>query len=359
MSKKVLLPGLFFLLLFGLSTSLSAQSTPKYSNEFLSIGVGARALGMSNTQVAFVDDVTAAYWNPAGLLNIKKKYDISLMHAEYFAGIAAYDYAGFATQVDKDSQIALTLIRFGIDNIADTRFLINANGQIDYNSIRFFSAADYDFMVSYARRADKILKGLRFGVNAKIIYRNVGSFSSAWGFGLDAGLQWDKKGWHFGAMAKDVTGTFNAWTHNTQLVYDVYTQTGNAIPQNSIEITLPKIIVGFAKTFDIKQKVGILVGADFVTTFDGRRNVLFKNDVASIDPSIGLEVNYLKKVYVRGGMYNVQEIKRFDGTKFWDYQPNFGIGLRIDKFTIDYAITNAGSVGVVLNSNIFSLKVSF
>ena len=39
----------------------------KYSNEFLSIGVGARAQGMGNAFIASVDDVTAGYWNPAGL----------------------------------------------------------------------------------------------------------------------------------------------------------------------------------------------------------------------------------------------------------------------------------------------------
>ena len=46
-----------------LSVQVSAQA-PKYSNEFLSIGVGARALAMSNTQVSFVNDGTAGYWNP-------------------------------------------------------------------------------------------------------------------------------------------------------------------------------------------------------------------------------------------------------------------------------------------------------
>ena len=46
------------------------DKTPKYSNEFLNIGVGARALGMSNSVIASTDDVTSGYWNPTGLLNI-------------------------------------------------------------------------------------------------------------------------------------------------------------------------------------------------------------------------------------------------------------------------------------------------
>ena len=68
--------------------SYGQTTAPKYSNEFLNIGVGARALGMSNVQTASVNDVTSAYWNPAGLLNMKSKYEVALMHSEYFAGIA-------------------------------------------------------------------------------------------------------------------------------------------------------------------------------------------------------------------------------------------------------------------------------
>ncbi|MBD0259821.1 MAG: hypothetical protein ICV83_29230, partial [Cytophagales bacterium] len=92
-------------------------TAPKYSNEFLSIGIGARGLGMGRTQTAVVNDVTAGYWNPAGLLDITTKYEAALMHAEYFAGIAKYDYAGFATPIDSVSHLAVSAIRFGVDDI--------------------------------------------------------------------------------------------------------------------------------------------------------------------------------------------------------------------------------------------------
>ena len=78
----------------------SQTKTPKHSNEFLSIGVGARSLGMSNAQVSIADNVTAGFWNPAGLLDIESKYEFELMHASLFAGIANFDYAGFATPID-------------------------------------------------------------------------------------------------------------------------------------------------------------------------------------------------------------------------------------------------------------------
>ncbi|HNA59388.1 MAG TPA: hypothetical protein PLJ43_14750, partial [Chitinophagales bacterium] len=73
-----------------MSAAHTQTTAPKYSNEFLSIGVSAQALGMSNSVVAGVNDVTSAYWNPAGLMLVEPDIQLGAMHAEYFAGIAKY-----------------------------------------------------------------------------------------------------------------------------------------------------------------------------------------------------------------------------------------------------------------------------
>lgn len=343
---------LFIQNVFGQATA------PKYSNEFLSIGVGARALGMSNTQISNVSDVTSGYWNPAGLLEIEDQYQFSLMHAEYFAGIAKYDYAGFATPIDSNSHLGISVIRFAVDDIPDTRFLYDANGAINYSNIRFFSAADYAFLVSYARKMPGV-KNLSLGTNFKIVHRNVGSFANAWGFGLDAGAQYKLKGWNFGLMLRDITGTFNAWSHNSELVYDIYTQTGNEIPENSVEITLPKAILGISRGFTIKEKFGVLAAIDIDLSFDGKRNVLIKSDLISGDPHFGLEIDYSKIVFLRFGAGNVQEIKNFDGSTYKNFQPNFGLGVIIKKITIDYALSDIGNQSDALYSHVFSLKAGF
>ena len=51
---------------------------------------------MGSAQVASVNDGTAGYWNPAGLVGVKDNPQVNLMHAEYFAGIGKYDYASIA-----------------------------------------------------------------------------------------------------------------------------------------------------------------------------------------------------------------------------------------------------------------------
>ncbi len=331
---------------------------PKYSNEFLSIGVGATGISMSGAQTALVSDVTSGYWNPAGLGSQTKKYDFSLMHASYFAGIANYDYAGFSTKVDSLSAFGVNLIRLGVDDIPDTRFLID-NGQVDYRRIKSFSSSDYALFLSYGRR-NVFLKGLSVGGSLKIIYRNAGQFANAWGFGLDAGIQYQRKKWKLALMARDVTTTFNAWTYNTTEFEDVFAQTGNKIPVNSVEITLPTLTLGVARTFDFwKNKITITPAADWVMTFDGKRNTLISANPVSVDPRMGIETGFFNLIYVRAGMAGWQKIKNFENGQDWTYQVNFGIGMRFKRIGIDYAITDLGNQAEALYSHIFSFKASF
>src|SRR6185437_13736371 len=172
-------------------------------------------LGMGGSQTAIVNDVTAGYWNPAGLMGIKNKYEVAAMHAEYFAGIAKYDYAAVANRLDTNSVIALSIIRFGVDDIPSTlQIFNNSTGGLNYGNINYFSISNYAFLLSYARKINKI-PGLTVGATAKVVNNSVGPYANSWGFGLDGGLQYAVKKWRFGLMARDITTTFNAWTFNT------------------------------------------------------------------------------------------------------------------------------------------------
>src|SRR6059058_1287018 len=92
------------LLLILISSHASGQFR-KYSNEFLNIGAGARGLAMGSAQVASVDDGTAGYWNPAGLLGVKDHPQANIMHAEYFAGIGKYDFASLVLPFDNNKRV--------------------------------------------------------------------------------------------------------------------------------------------------------------------------------------------------------------------------------------------------------------
>ena len=332
--------------------------TPKYSNEYLSIGVGATGLAMSGAQTAFVNDVTSGYWNPAGLADQEKKNELMLMHASYFGGIANYDYGAFSTKIDSTSTLAISFLRFGVDDIPDTRYLID-QGQVDFRRISTFSSADNALFFSYGKRNVGI-KGLSVGGSLKIIYRNAGKFANAWGFGLDAGIRYSYKKWKFACMARDISTTFNAWSFNTTEFEDVFATTGNAIPVNSVEVTLPTWTFGMARKVNLfKDKLSISPVIDLVTTFDGKRNTLISEKLFSIDPRIGLELSAFKVVYIRSGLAGWQKIKNFENGSDWQYQVNFGVGLKWKAIGIDYAITDLGNQAEALYSHIFSIKAMF
>jgi hypothetical protein len=356
---KLVKQGVLSIFLFGSAMGLQAQtSAPKYSNEFLSIGVGARALAMAGAQVASVNDVTSGYWNPAGLVGSDSKSSLALMHAEYFAGIAKYDYAAYLRQIDSTSALSVSLIRFGVDDIPDTRFLFDDNGNLNYDNVRFFSAADYGLFLSYARKVD-FLPGLKLGGSAKVVHRSVGQFANSWGFGLDAGAQLSRNNWNFGLMLRDITTTFNAWTFNNSQLQEVYVQTGNELPESSLEITLPRAVLGVSRNLQLTQKINAQVAVDLVSTFDGQRNTLIKSRFASIDPVAGLELGYGGRAWLRFGAGQFQKIQEFDGSERMAFQPTAGLGVLLGSVSLDYAYVDVGNVAEAPSSHVFSLKINF
>ncbi len=346
--KKIIL-----LSFISLAQLFYAQTGRHYSNEFLNIGVDARALALGNAVVANTNDVNAGYWNPAGLSQVKNK-ELSLMHAAYFANIAQYDYMAYAKNLNDKTGISVSLIRFGVDNIMNTTQLIDDQGNINYDRITYFSAADYALNFSIGRQ--NILKGLNVGATAKIIYRHIGDFASGYGFGFDLGAQYQLKKWQFGLMLRDITTTFNYWSVNQ----DAFDAIAQAVPgQNqsapgNIELTLPKMQLGVARNFTLNNHLDLLAEMDFNARFF-KMHTLISSDIISIDPALGLEFTYYKLAFVRLGVNNFRKEQFYDNetTKF---QPNAGLGFKYKGISVSYALTNIGSDGFY--SHVFSLQVN-
>ena len=321
----------------------------KYSNEFLSIGVGARAQALGNAVVANVDDVFGGYWNPAGLVapTASEHLQLGAMHSEWFAGVGKFDYLGAALPLlNNKRRIGISMIRFGIDQIPNTLSLYDDDGTVDYNNVTEFSAADYGFLFNYAQRL-KAKNGnhLAIGGSFKIVRRLIGTFANSWGFGVDLGAQYHTtKGLRVGLVLRDITTTFNAWSFSfTEEEKDVLAITGNDIPINSVEYTLPQILLGLAYHFEL-GKIGVTPELNLVATTDGQRNTLISADPISIDPSLGLELDYNRMVYVRAGIRQFQRLKDFEDKEFISSLPSLGLGLKLKAFRLDYAFTNLGAV---------------
>ncbi len=349
MTKNVLI---ILLLLSGLANS---QAVRKYSNEFMNIGVDAAALGMSNAVTASTNDVNSGYWNPAGLMGLEDSQG-ALMHASYFANIAQYDYAAFAKPIDDRSAWGISLIRFGVDDILNTTQLIDSEGNIDYNRISKFSTADYGVTFSYARSLQ--VPGWQYGVNAIVIRRVIGKFANSWGFGFDAGIQFERNDWKVGLMVRDITTTYNIWNIDE----DEFEKISNAIPgenqdlPESTEITLPKAQLGISRKFEYRYDYSILAAFNLNMQF-AQTNDIISTSAVSIDPALGFEFGYTDMVFLRAGVGNFQQVRQLDDSEKIGFQPNIGVGFKYKGIQVDYALTDIGDQSVALYSNIFSVKV--
>lgn len=351
MKKTLVFIGLLFLF------QVEAQTVRKYSNEFLNIGVDAAAFGMANAVTASSQDVNSVYWNPAGLVNLTDN-QMAAMHANYFANIATYNYIAGAMPIDENSAVGISMIRFGVDDIMNTTQLIDSQGNIDYNRISLFSAADYAFALTYARKTG--IEGLSLGANAKVIRRVIGEFADAWGFGFDLGVQYRTGNWRFGAMARDVTTTYNTWAINEAefaTIQGAIDGQNQEMPETT-EITLPKLQIGIARIFPIKEKFELLTALNLDTRFAQTNDIISTSNL-SATPAFGFEVGYIHMVYLRGGVGNFQDVQQLDGSQGIGFQPNFGVGFKYKGIQIDYAFTDIGDQGVGLYSNIFSLKLDW
>ncbi|HYJ64763.1 MAG TPA: PorV/PorQ family protein [Parafilimonas sp.] len=355
---------LFVLLCLTCSSLCAFTQFRKYSNEFLNIGAGARGLAMGGAQVASAEDGNAGYWNPAGLVNVIDNASVSLMHAEYFAGIGKYDYVSAAIPMSSSYRtLGFSLLRFGVDDIPNTLFLVQPDGSLDYNNIQSFSSADYAFLMSYAQViSDNENAQISWGANTKIIYRNVGSFAKAWGFGFDAGFLYRSATLRFGVTARDLTTTFNAWSFSfTDEEKQVLYLTNNDIPVKSTELTSPRLVPAIGYNFRLANKLHLLTEADFDVTFDGQRNTIISSDPISIDPKFGAEVNIANTVFIRAGVSNFQRALADGDTlnqkKVWIYQPSLGAGFKVGNVAIDYAFTNLANQSNPLYTNVFSLYI--
>ena len=102
--------------------------------------------------------------------------------------------------------------------------------------------------------------------------------------------------------------------------------------------------------------MGLTAALDLDVSTDGERNAIVSTSAISIDPHLGIEAGLNDMIYLRAGIGNVQEIEETPGKFKTVVQPNFGVGIRLNSITIDYALTNIGDAGVGIHSNVFSLR---
>ena len=327
----------FALLVAALAPAVSAQTVVKYGAEFLASGVGARALGMGGAYVAHADDVTAGYWNVAGLDALAGP-EGAYMHAERFDGAVSFDYAAVAYPISDRSTIGVSFVRSAVDDIANTLDAYDpATGlprpdAADY--ISFFSAADNALFVSYARH---VSDRLAVGASAKMVRRGIGSFASAWGYSLDLGAQLDLGRVRLGVNLQDATGMIQAWSVDEAQFEQVSEESR---PVGLTEVVLPVARLGASSARSLSDDVGLTLAADLDLGFDGQRANTFNLGDVTFRPRIGGEMTYRDLLAFRAGIAEVTTNERF-GTQI---TPSVGAGVRLGALAVDYGFGDFGGL---------------
>lgn len=160
-----------------LANPLSAQVTKVGTTaaSFLKIGVGARSVGMGSAFVAVSDDISAMYWNVAGISKLRSP-EIIFNHSEWLEQIN-FDYAGIALPLGNLGTVGVSFTALTMSDFEQTTEL-NPEG-----TGVFFSAGSYAASVSFARQ---LTSKFMIGFTAKYIQENIFN-SRATGFALDVG----------------------------------------------------------------------------------------------------------------------------------------------------------------------------
>ncbi len=271
---------------------------------FLKIGVGARAIGMGESQAADANDLYASYWNPAGLAKIQRP-QIGLMHNEWFEGIN-HEFIGFVQPIGNAGVIGASAIFLSFGELQGR----DAEG----NETGTFRPYDLALILSYARHFGSALS---FGGNAKLIREQIDD-ESAQVIAFDVGGLYDVpnsslslgfNAQHLGTKAKFVEESFNLPVNIKvgfayRLLDDAFTIAADVNRPSDNDVT-----TGFGIAF---------IASDVLHLRTGYKYTLGGNDLGAASGITG------------------------------------GIGLAIEGFQIDYAFVSFGKLGPVHRFSLIS-----
>jgi len=331
----------------------SAQRVAKYGADFLAGGVGARALGMGGAAVAVTRDVSAGYWNVAGLSGLQYP-EVAYMHAERFAGVVSFDYGSAAMPVNERSTIGISFFRSGVNDIKNTldawdpeRDQPKPNPESYFTT---FSAADVALFLGYSRT---IRPNFSIGATAKVIRRSIGDFASAWGYSFDVAAQYQVGRYWFGVNLQDISTMLQSWSVNRSALQNIEDVFGDELPQGGTELVLPVARLGSGVSIPVGANT-VLVGFDIDVAFDGQQSQAINVGDVSVHPRLGAEFDYRTVLAFRAG---INRLAYSEGSGL-DVTPSVGTGIRLRQVSLDYGFGDfAGLVSELGYSHRISLTL--
>lgn len=176
--KKLILVGLALLVSFP-AWGREVTKAGTTSAAFLNIDQGARGVGMGSAFVSVVDDISATYWNPAGIARMKGG-QASFSNTQWIADIA-YNHAAVAVPVGGVGTLGVSAQFLTMGDMERTTTMEpEGTGET-------FSAGSYAFVLSYGRN---LTDRFSIGFNAKYVQEKI-FHMNARGVAFDVGTLFD------------------------------------------------------------------------------------------------------------------------------------------------------------------------
>ncbi len=309
------------------------------SAKFLSIPVGARALGMGGAFVGVADDASAMYWNPSGIALLQRN-QAHFSHTSWIADLN-FNFAGVVVPLGEVGTVGINFTSLTMEEMErTTESQPEGTGQ-------FFSAGSFATGVSYARN---LAEWFSIGTNIKYIHEYIWN-SSATGFAVDIGtlLSTPFTGLKFGTSVSNF-GTKMRITGDDLLVQkDISPNNGNNTSVNANlstdQFDLPLVLkIGFSYEPIVSEDQHLVLVVDAAHPNDNSESVSIGGEWSVFSRMLSIRSGY-KGIGLRDGE---EQFTLGGGLKY-----TFGLDLTA---RIDYAFEKFGRFD---NVHKFSLDILF
>jgi len=309
----------------------------KYGNQVFRGAGDARAIALSEAEVASATGPMAVMWNPARLQADSDKY-IIYAHQERFSGSVIFDVIGFDLKDTFKSRWSLVLIREAVQGIPNTtRALLYDTGSLDAeyeriipDRVTYFNQVQWASILGIATARGE----WKIGGNVKVLVHQLGK-RRGYGMGFDLGMYRNLTPENTVAVSlRDASTSWVIWDAGT------------------VERIAPQLLFGDEHIFSIPS-LNLNVKAMITGIIDlaGQTNsddITLKSLGMGIHARAGIDVQYVENFHFRIG--------RNPLTGY-----SVGLGLRFPFGMLDYAFTPSPLGSVLGNSHYVSinLKIQF
>jgi hypothetical protein len=279
--------------------------------QFLKIGVGARATAMGESFVAIANDVTALFWNPAGLMQFEDN-GVHFSHSEWLVDLK-HEFAGGVYRIGKHNAIGFSVVSLHTAPMKKTtEFQPEGTGE-------YFKYGDLALGITYAR---KLTDQFSFGASFKYVEETLAELKMR-GYMFDLGTYY--------------------WTglSNSRFAVTISNFGPQVKPTGSVNLIEGRTLSEF-QSFPPPTVFRIGFAIDPITKAPNKLTTSIQlnhpNDNAE-NLDIGSEYSFKDFLFIRGGYkFNVDN-ENYSG----------GIGLKVPIFmtktSVDYSIANFKDLG--------------